>query len=103
EPLPDSYAIQRLGLKAYYDEYCRANQGVSPGREDQRREQGMAWRLQQLSDQYDRILFIGGMAHLAGIRALFRQPLAPPLARRRRENVRLSNLHPDSCREILSE
>jgi hypothetical protein len=103
EPLPDSYAIQRLGLKAYYEEYCRASQGAVPGREDRRREQGMAWRLQQLADQYDRILFVGGMAHLARIRALFSQPLAPPLARRRRDNVRLGNLHPDSCREILSE
>ena len=103
EPLPDSYAINRLGLKAFYREYRQAAAGDVAGLEDRRREQGMAWRLQQLAGQYQRILFICGMAHLERVRELFAQPQAAPLERRHREGVRLCNLHPDSCREILGE
>ena len=103
EYLPDSYAVQRLGLKAYYREYLTATQGSQPHREDLRREQGMAFRLQQLSTVYQRILFVCGMAHLERIKGCFQQPLTEPLGKRRRENIRLLNLHPDSCSEVLGE
>src|SRR6185369_9862846 len=49
EYLPDSYAVQRIGLGAYYREYLAAMGAGEPHREDIRREQGMAFRLQQLS------------------------------------------------------
>jgi hypothetical protein len=103
DPLPDPYAVQRLGLAAYYREYLRARGDEEPGRLDQRREQGMAWRLQQLAQQHGRILFVCGMAHLARVRELFGHPQAPPLERRHRERIGLANLHPDSCRELLGE
>src|SRR5450631_2226076 len=46
DQLPDSYSICRIGLEAYYREYRSIFGGQSPGREDRRREQGMAYRLQ---------------------------------------------------------
>ncbi len=49
EPLPDSYAVQRIGLAAYYREFVAAFRNVHPDPEDLRREKGMAFRLQQLS------------------------------------------------------
>ena len=61
DPLPDSYAIQRIGLGPYYQEFVRAAGNAEPDLVDQRREQGMAFRLQELSRQHDRILFVGGM------------------------------------------
>ena len=103
EPLPDSYAIQRIGLAAYYREFRRAFRDVPPEPEDLRREKGMAFRLQQLSLRHERILFICGMYHLERIGSFFASPQAEPMGRVRRENVRLFNLHPDSCREILGE
>ena len=101
--LPDSYSISRIGLASYYAEFRAAYGSDVPCREDRRREQGMAYRLQQLSRKYRRILFVCGMAHLDRIKHLFDAPQATPLERVTREGVALFNLHPDSCREILSE
>jgi hypothetical protein len=103
ERLPDSYSICRIGLEAYYREYLKATTHRSPGREDLRREKGMAYRLRELANSHERILLVCGMVHLERIRQFFATPLAAPLERIRRQGVSLWNLHPDSCREILAE
>ncbi|MFZ4855400.1 MAG: hypothetical protein ACOYL3_03305 [Desulfuromonadaceae bacterium] len=103
EHLPDSYSISRLGLEAYYREYLKYNSGQTPCLEDQRREQGMAYRLRGLAEKHQRVLYVCGMAHLQRVRKLFAMPQAEPLERIRRDGVTLWNLHPESCREILGE
>ena len=103
EHLPDSYSICRLGLEAYYREYLKYNSGQSPCLEDQRREQGMAYRLRGLAEKHQRVLYVCGMAHLQRVKVLFALPQTEPLARIRRDGITLWNLHPDSCREILGE
>ena len=103
EQLPDSYSICRIGLEAYYCEYCKAFSGQTPDREDRRREQGMAYRLQELANKHQRILFVCGMSHIERIKGLYASPQAAPLERVRRAGVNVLNLHPDSCREILAE
>jgi len=103
EPLPDSYAVQRIGLEPFYREVAGLYRGIPPAEEDLRRERAMAFRLQELSAFHERILFICGMSHLERIRALLQHPLAQPLVRARRGGVTLSNLHPDCCQEILAE
>lgn len=101
--LPDSYAIQRIGLAPYYLQYCCATAPTHPSAMDTRRESGMAWRLQQLATSHSTILCICGMFHLERIRRAFGKPQARPLALSRRSSVHMANIHPDSCREILAE
>lgn len=101
--LPDSYSTSRIGLEAYYREYRAACGDEQSCREDLRREQGMAYRLQQLSQKHRRILLVCGMAHLERIKDLYAAPQGVPLERIRRDGVSVFNLHPDSCREILAE
>ena len=103
EPLPDSYAVQRIGLEPFYREVAGLYRGAPPAEADLIRERVMAFRLQELSGAHERILFICGMSHLERIRALLQHPLAQPLSRTRRDGVTLSNLHPDCCQEILAE
>lgn len=103
EPLPDSYAVHRIGLKAYYAEYLKAVASQQPGPEDVRREKGMAFHLRELAGRHGRILFVCGMFHLERVREAFGHAQALPLERVRRDNVRVCNLHPDSCREVLGE
>jgi len=103
EPFPDSYAVHRIGLAPFYREYSASVASMAPDHADLRREQGMAYRLQQLAGEYQRVLFICGMYHLARVREFFHQPLAQPLTRRRRDGVQLRNLHPDTCYEVLAE
>lgn len=103
EQLPDSYSICRIGLEAYYREYQKYSSKEIPCLEDQRREQGMAFRLQGLAKKYHRVLYVCGMAHLNRVKHLFDFPQAEPLERIRRNDIKLCNLHPESCREILAE
>lgn len=103
DPLPDPYAIQRIGLEAYYRAYTEQPGMPEPGRADLIREQAMARQLQLLAGQHRSILFICGMYHLERVKQRFFQPQTVPLARPRRERISLFNLHPDSCRELLGE
>jgi hypothetical protein len=103
EPLPDSYAVQRIGLAAYYREFSAAFKDIPPEQEDLRREKGMAFRLQQLGKQHERVLFVCGMFHMARIGEFLCLPQAEPLTRVRRGNIRIFNLQPESCGEILGE
>jgi hypothetical protein len=103
DPLPDSYAVHRLGLTPYYREFVTAFKDRPAGPEDLRRERGMARRLQELAQGHERVLFVCGMYHLERVKEFFAVTQAEPLDRLRRENVRLLNLHPDSCREVLAE
>ncbi|GFO53421.1 hypothetical protein GMSM_04280 [Geomonas sp. Red276] len=103
EQLPDSYAVQRIGLAPFYREVAAMYRSIAPADEDRRRESGMAFRLQQLSASHERVLFICGMAHLERIRELFGRPQAQQLSRTRREGVSIWNLHPECCHEVLAE
>jgi len=103
EALPDSYSIARIGLAAYYHAFCEASAAEHSCHADRRREQGMAYALQQLGRNHQRILFVCGMAHLQRVRELYDQPQAAPMARKQREGITLWNLHPDCCGEVLAE
>ncbi|HWI40016.1 MAG TPA: hypothetical protein VNX25_00845, partial [Verrucomicrobiae bacterium] len=103
EPLPDSYAVHRVGLAAYHREYAATLGAAEPEAADLRRERGMAWRLQELTRRYGRVLLICGMHHAERVGRLFGEPQTRPLERVRREDLRLYNLHPDSCVETMGE
>ncbi len=102
--VPDTFAVHRMGIHAYYDIYAQqALPVLKKGPEDIRREAGMAYRLQKLAAKHDKILFLCGLAHLEGVRAAFSRPQAEPLEKTKRTGVSLFNLHPDDLSEVASE
>lgn len=105
EPVPDPYAIQRLGLKVYYELYEKsaAELKILPTRQDLQRESYMARRLKELSLSYDRILFVGGMAHIANILKHTQNRSFPSLYHCERDLVQLCTLTPESCRDVAAE
>jgi hypothetical protein len=105
EPIPDPYAIQRLGLKIYYEMYEQAKHQtlISRSSLDQERETYMARRLKELCLRYDKVLFIGGMAHVDGVLKLMDRRTFPELYHSDREVVELCTLTSDSCRDVLAE
>ncbi len=105
EPIPDAYAIQRLGLETYFTLYEKSrgeNARVNSSLE-QERELYMARRLKELSFSYERILFITGMAHVTSILELVKRPSFPELYACDREFVELCTPTADSYREIMAE
>ncbi len=105
EFLPDPYAIHRIGLQHYYEIYQKTvlSQGIPKTQVDMDRELYMARRLKELSLSYDRILFIGGMAHVESVLALVDRTSFPELKHAERDVVELCTLTEESCREVLAE
>lgn len=105
EPIPDPYAIQRLGLKLYYEMYEQITRKSTLNRTslDLERETYMAWRLKELSLRYDKVLFIGGMAHVSSVLKLIDKSSFPPFYHADRDVIELCTPTPESCRDILAE
>ena len=103
EAFPDSYALNQIGLPAYAEAYRRTFEGVKPLEPDLQREQAMAYHLQRLGKQYQRLLVVFGLAHYPGLLRQLSLPQAQPLAKIRRPGVQVAHLAEDSSREILTE
>ncbi len=102
-PMPDPYAVRRIGHHAYCRAYLRFGGRGGPRPQDTLREKTMAHRLQRLSRSSERILFVGGLAHLPGLLTHLDRPQTEVIGRRRREGVGLAHLHRESSREIMTE
>lgn len=103
ERLPDPYAIFRIGLKNYYDIYRQSTTHSIPNRQDLAREMHMAKRLKELSLSYEKILFIGGMAHIHNIAAFIDNNTFPQSCPAEREAIEVCTLTEPSCRNVLAE
>ena len=106
DPVPDPYAIHRLGLKAYFDLFEKVRGERAPRQKhrlDHERELYMARRLKELSLRYDKVLFVGGMAHINSILKLIDNKSFPEQYHADRAVVQLCTLTEESCREVLSE
>ena len=103
ETFPDSYSIHRIGHTAYCHAYATQYGDQEGTREDILREANMAYHLQKLSKEYQRILFICGLSHYPRILARLSSVQAQPIGRRNRDGVILAHLHERSSREILAE
>jgi len=103
EPLPDPYSVQRIGHTAYCRAYAASAHSREPGREDLLREATMAYHLQRLAREHERVLFVCGLSHYPRILERLGAPLAQPIGRQHREGVLLAHLHERSSREIMAE
>lgn len=102
--LPDPYAIQRIGLKNYYEAYQKmVLKGLVKSQADADRELYMAKRLKELSLRYDKILFVGGMAHVENILRQTAMQSFPEFKHAERQCVELCTLTEESCRDVMSE
>lgn len=103
--LPDPYAIHRIGLKYYYEVYQKLilSKGITKNQIDTNREIYMAKRLKELSLRYDKVFFVGGMAHVENILRLVDKSSFPELKHAEREVVELCTLTEESCHEVMAE
>ncbi len=103
EPMPDPYAITRVGYQAYCLAYFKERGRETPEIDDLLRERTMAYHLKKMNLEFKRVLVVCGLAHWAGIlRELDRGPELP-FGRQKRAGVVVGFLKESSSREILSE
>lgn len=105
DPIPDPYAIKRLGLKTYYELYTKAikRHAQPKGPLDLQREMHMARRLKELSLRYSKVMFVGGMSHIENIFNLLDRQTFPEFVHADRDVVELCTLAEESCRNVLAE
>lgn len=105
EALPDPYAIERIGLKEYYEIYKKIalSKELNKPKADKDREIYMARRLKELSLSYDRILFVGGMSHIEKVLKLVDNQSFPELLHAERSMAEICTLSERSCRDVMAE
>ncbi len=104
EALPDSYAVQKIGLKPYYELYAQSQSEHHPRSiMDMQREAHMAKRLKELSFRFDKVIFLCGMAHLSHIFRMLDLPTFTNHIHASRDSIELVTITPNSSREILAE
>lgn len=102
EAIPDPYAIERIGLKHYYEIYIKASHPIVT-EHDLARELHMAKRLKELSLLHEKVLFVGGMAHIHRILDLMDRSSFPLQTHASRNTIQLSTLTENSARDVLAE
>ncbi|MCH9626581.1 MAG: hypothetical protein S4CHLAM2_02050 [Chlamydiales bacterium] len=101
DSLPDPYATIHIGLQHYYEAYQAITIPKHPL--DAQREIYMARRLKELSLRHNKILYIGGMSHVASVLELMDQTSFPELDHIERRDPKLVTLTEDACREVMAE
>jgi hypothetical protein len=102
-PMPDAYALTRIGHYRYCTEYIREHTEDEVSREDTLREKTMAYNLQRLNNSGMKTLFVGGIYHTPRLLQLIEQPQTEVIGIRKRTGIGLSHIHADSAREVISE
>lgn len=102
-PMPDPYALPKIGHFLYCQAFLRTHRDDSRSPEDRLREKTMAFYLQRLSEGGKRVLFVGGLFHLPGLIEMLGRQQTEVIGRRQRKGVDLAHLHQESSREILTE
>lgn len=105
ENVPDPYAIQRIGMKNYYGAYQKLvlGKGIVKHQLDHDREMYMAKRLKELSLRYEKVLFVGGLAHVESVLELSGRSAFPEIKHVERDVVQLCTLTELSCRDVMAE
>lgn len=101
EPIPDPYAITRIGHEAYYTLY--RDHAHPKTKYDHDRERYMAKRLKELSFSFDRILFITGMAHAEAVLKHSKATAFPPFMHAKRDSIELATLTEESAEQVMAE
>lgn len=102
--LPDEYAVSLAGLEEYYGALAPFLFLPEPDSQQDLRERYMAYRLQELTLFYDKILFVCGIGHLEGIRKYFHQKNLEALSSPVKEvKYQLYRIHPDTIYFLMGE
>ncbi|MCB1118773.1 MAG: hypothetical protein KDK65_02310 [Chlamydiia bacterium] len=99
DPIPDPYAISRIGLKTYFELFEKEKQKATLL--DNQRELYMAKRLKELSLCYDKVLFLSGMHHTQRILDHVHHKTFPPFSLPH-TTYTLSTLTETSSREVMA-
>jgi hypothetical protein len=100
---PDAYLIDSIGQETFFDLLARTKRPLKSDPDNTKRETFMAAGLQEAARNHDKVLFVGGLAHIPAIAELLTKPLAAPLMRTGVSAAVVAPLHPDSLKKGFTE
>ncbi len=98
----DAYIIDKIGQKTFLNKVVPSLPRQA-GSENTQREMFMAARIQEACRQYDKVLFVGGLAHIPGMAALLERPQALPLMKTGVEAAVVAPIHPDFLKKGFTD
>ncbi len=102
--LPDAYLIDKIGQKTFFD--ILTSTGKTPFKDDEdnaRRESFMTAKIQEAAQEFERVLFVGGLAHIPGILQRMEERQALPLMKTGVRAAVTAPVHPDSLKKGFTE
>jgi hypothetical protein len=102
DPVPDAYAIHRLGLRPVFEAFAAASRAMDPA--DARRESALAHHAQRLREEHGGpVLVVCGMHHAQAVADHLPVPQPIPMTLPRRQAARVVHPHPEGLAEVLPE
>ncbi|MEW6347556.1 MAG: hypothetical protein AB1646_00715 [Thermodesulfobacteriota bacterium] len=102
--VPDAYFVDVIGQGRFFREvFPKIKAGFGDDEENRNRETFMAARVQEAAAQFERVLFVGGLAHIPPMLDLLARPQALPLMKTGVNAATVAPLHPDSLKKGFTE
>ncbi len=102
--IPDAYLIDKVGQKTFIETVSSHGKDLLWQDEgNAQRETFMVSRLQGAARDYNKVLFVGGLAHIPGILERLQAPQPLPLMRTGVNAALVAPVHPDSLKKGFTE
>ncbi len=103
--MPDDYLLNKIGLEKFYKE-VKSKYSFFKTETDKEREIFMAYKLNELSKNYQKILFVVGMSHWENIASILKKNDFSKINneyQNNEENINIYNIHKDSLNKAIGE
>lgn len=103
--MPDDYLLNKIGLEKFYKE-VKSKYSFFKTETDREREIFMAYKLNELSKNYQKIIFVVGMSHWENIASILKKNDFSKINneyQNNEENINIYNVHKDSINKAIGE
>ena len=103
--MPDDYLLNKIGLEKFYKE-VKSKYSFFKTETDKEREIFMAYKLNELSKNYQKILFVVGMSHWENIANILKKNDFSKINneyQNNEENINIYNIYKDSLNKAIGE
>ena len=103
--MPDDYLLNKIGLEKFYKE-VKSKYSFFKTEMDKEREIFMAYKLNELSKNYQKILFVVGMSHWENIANILKKNDFSKINneyQNNEENINIYNIYKDSLNKAIGE
>jgi len=99
----DSFLVDKIGQKTFIEKVLSNAAQRTNDPENDAREAFMASKIQEATAAHEKVLFVGGLAHVPGLAERLSERQALPLVKTGVKAAQLAPLHPDSLKKGFTD